>query len=70
MEINPEAAAAAACRLSKVVIGNAEEIQLEEKNVDCLVYGDVLEHMIDPWSTLCRHAVQLKEGRAGDCLHS
>lgn len=62
LEINPEAAAIAAGRLSAVVTGNAEEIILDEGNVDCLVYGDVLEHMTDPWATLQRHSAGLKEG--------
>ena len=62
LEINPEAAAEAVCRLSAVMVGNAEEITLDEQDIDCLVYGDVLEHMVDPWATLRRHAVQLREG--------
>jgi len=62
MEINPEAAARAAGHLSRVLAGNAEELALDEDNVDCLVYGDVLEHMMDPWATVRRHVLQLKAG--------
>jgi hypothetical protein len=31
-------------------------------SVDCLVFGDVLEHMVDPWSVLNRLASWLREG--------
>ena len=29
--------------------------------VDCLVYGDVLEHLHDPWNVLRRHSLRLKQ---------
>src|SRR5262249_38135876 len=35
---------------------------LEAGSVDCLVYGDVLEHLIDPWALLRRHAAWLRPG--------
>src|SRR5262249_37668756 len=46
----PPAAEVAAARLDRVVVGNAEQIEradlgLGEGEVDCLVYGDVLEHL-------------------------
>lgn len=62
LEINPEAAAVAAGRLSEVIAGNAEEVNLDENSIDCLVYGDVLEHMVDPWGTLKRHCARLSTG--------
>lgn len=62
LEISPEAAAIAATRLSAVQVGNAETLDLAESDVDCLVYGDVLEHLTDPWAVLRRHAASLKEG--------
>lgn len=30
--------------------------------VDCLIYGDVLEHLRDPWSCLQRHSEWLRDG--------
>ena len=62
MEINPQAAAGAAGRLSEVLVGNAEELDFTEDNVDCLIYGDVLEHMVDPWATLRRQAARVTDG--------
>jgi len=62
MEINPQAASVAAGRISRVIAGNAEEIPLDEVDIDCLVYGDVLEHMVDPWTTLRRQVAELREG--------
>ena len=52
-------------RLDHVVVGDAESIELSalglpepardaDPVVDCLVFGDVLEHMIDPWEVLAR----------------
>lgn len=30
--------------------------------LDCLIYGDVLEHLRDPWSCLQRHCAWLRQG--------
>jgi 2-polyprenyl-3-methyl-5-hydroxy-6-metoxy-1,4-benzoquinol methylase len=40
--------------IDKIIIGNIEEIELpfEEGFFDIIILGDVLEHLIDPWSTL------------------
>jgi SAM-dependent methyltransferase len=67
VEMNPEAAAVAAGRLDRVAIGDAERLDLGELGlargeVDCLVYGDVLEHLADPWALLKRHAEWLRLG--------
>ena len=29
------------------------------EGIDCIVYGDVLEHLVDPWTLLARHAEYL-----------
>jgi SAM-dependent methyltransferase len=67
MEVVPEAAEVAAGRLDRVAVGNAEVLQadalgIEEGTVDCLVYGDVLEHLSDPWQLLRRQASWLRPG--------
>ena len=61
-------------RLAQVEIGDAEEVDLasigiERGTVDCLVYGDVLEHLIDPWRLVARHAEWLSpSGIALACI--
>jgi SAM-dependent methyltransferase/glycosyltransferase involved in cell wall biosynthesis len=66
IEINPEVAEIAATRLDRVIVTNAEnpdsQIDIAAGTVDCLVYGDVLEHMIDPWAVLQQQIQWLKEG--------
>jgi glycosyltransferase involved in cell wall biosynthesis len=67
LELFEEAARVAAGRLDHVVIGNAEtataaDLGIAEGSVDCLVYGDVLEHLADPWTTLARQASWLGAG--------
>jgi SAM-dependent methyltransferase len=66
-------AAGAAGRLDCVVVGDAESVEpgvlgLPEPGtgsvpvVDCLVFGDVLEHMVDPWAVLGRMAQWVRAG--------
>ena len=67
VECNSQAAAVAATRLDKVVAANAETVNLAEQqiapeSIDCLVYGDVLEHFREPLTTLRDHADYLKIG--------
>jgi glycosyltransferase involved in cell wall biosynthesis len=65
IEFDAEAAARARTRLDHVLQGDVEDPELNRGDipvggVDCLIYGDVLEHLIDPWTTLQRHASWLK----------
>ena len=73
IEMNPEAAEIAATRLDRAIVTNAEtpetDIDIAEGSVDCLVYGDVLEHMLDPWTVLKQHSQWLKEeGQVLACI--
>ncbi|MCL1469733.1 methyltransferase domain-containing protein [Argonema antarcticum A004/B2] len=65
LELNETAASIAATRLNRVVVGNIEDPNLQadiaDGTVDCLVFGDVLEHTIDPWAVLKRTTAWLKE---------
>lgn len=66
VEFNPEAADLAAKVIDSVVCGDIEDPALilpgaTDVIYDCLVYGDVLEHLKDPWTCLSRHLDILSE---------
>src|SRR6266446_2766938 len=66
LEMSPEAAERARNFLDHVVVGNVEQLSasdagVEPGTVDVLVYGDVLEHTIDPWSVLKKHLAWLRD---------
>ncbi len=66
IEMNPEPASRAMRVLDDVVVGNVEQlpasaVPIEPGTVDVLVYGDVLEHTVDPWSVLKRHIPWLRD---------
>ena len=50
-------------RLDKVFLGDVQDIDLPYKDghFDCIIYGDVLEHLVDPWSVLKKHRRFLKD---------
>jgi 2-polyprenyl-3-methyl-5-hydroxy-6-metoxy-1,4-benzoquinol methylase len=65
----PEAAAMASEHYDRVVVGEypaaLEDLARAEGEVrqfDCLVFNDVLEHMVDPWETLRRSHRWLRPG--------
>jgi 2-polyprenyl-3-methyl-5-hydroxy-6-metoxy-1,4-benzoquinol methylase len=57
IETTPEAAEIARGRLDEVVVGDVEAVELPfgDGEFDTIVYGDVLEHLVDPWSLLRAH---------------
>jgi len=64
VETHAEAAAIASQRGLRVISADAETLDLallglQPRSVDCFIYGDVLEHMVDPWSVVKRHAEYL-----------
>jgi len=66
VEITESAAREAAEVLDRVIHGNIEtmdnaELGIEAGQLDCLVYGDVLEHLNDPWAELEKRRPLLKE---------
>jgi SAM-dependent methyltransferase len=69
VEIDPGYAADAAARLDRVVTADVEELarsgELEELGrFDCLVAADVLEHLVDPWTTLRAYGELVDPGGA------
>ncbi len=63
IDADPDAARIAAGRLDEVATGcvEAEPFPLGHGPFDCIIYGDVLEHLRDPWTLLRRHAAALSE---------
>ncbi len=74
IEINPDAAAKASQHVDKIVNGDCEKVEvieqaLDGQPVDCIVYGDVLEHLHDPWAALKLHSSYLtKNGVVAACI--
>lgn len=57
-----EAARQASKYYSEVIVGDVEETDLPFPDgfFDSIIYGDVLEHLIDPWNLLKKHRRLLK----------
>jgi 2-polyprenyl-3-methyl-5-hydroxy-6-metoxy-1,4-benzoquinol methylase len=66
IELNQDAARIAAAVLDRVICAPVESVALDELDppYDCVIFGDILEHLVDPWTTLRRFATLLaSEGR-------
>jgi SAM-dependent methyltransferase/glycosyltransferase involved in cell wall biosynthesis len=61
IELDPDAARLAATRLDEVacIDVEAEPLPFGGTLFDCILYGDVLEHLRDPWAVLAVQARQL-----------
>lgn len=75
IEIDREAAQVAATRLDTVILADLDRDPVPFADAlaglapDCIVYGDVLEHLRDPWGVLAAHAKLLAdEGVIVVCL--
>lgn len=64
MELNPNSAKIAARIYDEVVVGNAEEMELPFENVkfDIVMFGDVLEHLRDPFGMLKKCYDRMNDG--------
>ncbi len=59
-----EALQTAARRLTEVACADIETTPMPfdiPNGLDCIIYGDILEHLTDPWTLLARHAGYLSE---------
>ncbi|MFH1762413.1 MAG: class I SAM-dependent methyltransferase [bacterium] len=63
IEINREAALKAKTFYDEFIAGDVEKVELpfQDNYFDCIIYGDVLEHLVDPWTVLKRHRRLLAE---------
>lgn len=62
IENYPEAAAKAKMHLDQVIVGNIETLELDfpAAEFDCIVFADILEHLVNPDQVLRRYAPLLK----------
>lgn len=70
IEIFEDAAKVAKKNIDNVLVANIDTLTLEEitayfniniGSVDCIIYGDVIEHLLDPWKTVKLHTELLTE---------
>jgi SAM-dependent methyltransferase len=61
-EVEPSAARVAATKLDHVFCGNIESAMLVDDQFDCIVFGDVLEHLNNPLEVLRQVRPMLKPG--------
>jgi len=64
IEVNEEVAKSGKRYYDQLIIGDVEKVSLpfEKEYFDCILYGDVLEHLLDPWQALKKHHAFLKKG--------
>ena len=69
IEINEEVAREGSPFYDRIIIGDVEKIRLpfEKEHFDCILYGDVLEHLVNPWQVLKDHQAFLKKGGSIIC---
>lgn len=65
VELSDSAAQKASNILDKVIVGNVEKmdnkaLNIKTQSLDCIIYGDVLEHLYDPWKLLAKHKPLIK----------
>lgn len=69
VEVVPEQANRARAVLEDVFVGTAEQdLPAHWPAPDCVIFADVLEHLVDPWQTLRRYREQIAPG--GCCVAS
>jgi 2-polyprenyl-3-methyl-5-hydroxy-6-metoxy-1,4-benzoquinol methylase len=64
VELCTQVAIKAQSKLDKIFIGSIEEIllSLPQDYYDCVIFNDVLEHLMDPWDVLFKIKRNIKKG--------
>lgn len=64
IEINPDATPRLEGIYAQHWIGDVEKLTLPlpDESLDCIVFADVLEHLVDPWGALNRYLQLLRSG--------
>lgn len=64
IELDPQAADEAREKVDHLLVGDVEQLDLsyQKEIFDCIIFGDILEHLRDPWRVLERVTVFLKHG--------
>lgn len=63
VEVNEAAGRVARSVLDRLIVGNVEQLEVSYDNYfDCVVFADVLEHLVDPWNMLRRARGFLTDG--------
>ncbi|MEW6162055.1 MAG: bifunctional glycosyltransferase family 2 protein/class I SAM-dependent methyltransferase [Nitrospirota bacterium] len=62
IEINPVVAKDAEMHMDRVIVGDVENLDIPgDTKFDCIILGDILEHLIDPWTILRKLSECLSE---------
>jgi len=64
IEINPDATSKLEGIYAQHWIGDVEKLALPlpDESLDCIIFADVLEHLVDPWRALHRYLRLLRSG--------
>jgi 2-polyprenyl-3-methyl-5-hydroxy-6-metoxy-1,4-benzoquinol methylase len=71
IELDAQVARLARERMDELAVCDveAQPLPFGDTRFDCIIYGDILEHLRDPWAVLARHAPMLTEsGTALICV--
>jgi 2-polyprenyl-3-methyl-5-hydroxy-6-metoxy-1,4-benzoquinol methylase len=62
IEMDPDAASVASSRYDRVITGRFPEDLPDGVSYDCIVFNDILEHLVDPWGALRAASERLAPG--------
>ncbi len=62
VEINCKIALAAKRNIKNIIIADVEKTYFKGQPFDCIIFGDILEHLYNPWDTLKRYKNFIRKG--------